>query len=66
MNASEIEIREASSAADMDAAATLMVDYLTWGSEQLLQHYGVSEAPASASAGSGLASTPWHGRLAFE
>jgi GNAT superfamily N-acetyltransferase len=49
MNASEVEIREAKSAADKNAAATLMADYLIWGSEQLLEHYGVSEAPASAS-----------------
>jgi GNAT superfamily N-acetyltransferase len=45
----EVEIREAKSAADEDAAARLMADYLNWGSEQLLEHYGVSEAPANAS-----------------
>jgi hypothetical protein len=32
MNASEVEIREANSAGDRKAAATLMADYLTWGS----------------------------------
>jgi GNAT superfamily N-acetyltransferase len=49
VNAAEVEIREAESAAEMDAAASLMADYLTWGSEQLLEHYGVSEAPATPS-----------------
>jgi ribosomal protein S18 acetylase RimI-like enzyme len=49
VNASEVEIREAKSAADEDAAARLMADYLSWGSEQLLEHYGVIEAPANAS-----------------
>jgi hypothetical protein len=49
VNASQVEIREARSAADEDAAAQLMAAYLTWGSEQLNEHYGVSEAPASPS-----------------
>jgi ribosomal protein S18 acetylase RimI-like enzyme len=48
VSASEVEIREAKSAADVDAAARLMADYLRWGSEQLLEQYGVSEAPANA------------------
>ena len=49
MNAAEVEIREAKSAADEDDAARLVAEYLAWGSEQLLEHYGVSEAPAKAS-----------------
>jgi GNAT superfamily N-acetyltransferase len=49
VDASDIEIREARSSADEDAAARLMAEYVTWGSDQLLAHYGVTEAPANAS-----------------
>jgi ribosomal protein S18 acetylase RimI-like enzyme len=46
VEASEVEIREAQSAAEEAAATTLMADYLTWGSQRLLEQYGVEEAPA--------------------
>ena len=49
MDASDVEIREARSAEDEAAAATLMAAYLTWGSQQLLEQYGVREAPADPS-----------------
>jgi GNAT superfamily N-acetyltransferase len=63
MDASDVEIREARSAEDEAAAATLMAAYLTWGSQQLLEQYGVREAPADPSEVSLDAYQPPSGRL---
>jgi GNAT superfamily N-acetyltransferase len=46
MERADIEIREARSESDEAEAAELLAAYLSWGSEQLREQYGVDEAPA--------------------
>ena len=42
-----VVIREARPGADADAAAALMVAYLTWGHQRLREEYGIEEAPSN-------------------
>ncbi len=43
----DVVIREARPGADVEAAAALMVTYLTWGHERLREEYGLEEAPSN-------------------
>lgn len=49
MERSDVEIREALSESEEAEAAELMAAYLSWGSKQLHERYGVDEAPADPS-----------------
>jgi GNAT superfamily N-acetyltransferase len=42
-----VEIREARSEAEEADAVELMAAYLSWGAEQLREHYGIDDAPAN-------------------